>query len=405
MRNNTNITENLNFFNDYVIIPDDFIYESDTWEIRANSPSTSGNITVPKDVFESQENIQIQIELPISQGNLTTYLFSSSNQLVYSHSQSFSQSDVVVLIPISMNIDEGLYEIHTYWHGDNQAGIQKQSVYIKKPSESNLIPLLITLIVVLISSLTIALSSYSYIKYKHSKIIKEDHESKLNNAKKESERSHRNLLFNLYKDHFSLKHVIINQKDTGINLYYQCFSLEEINHILVSGFLEAIHNFGKTIFHRKDQSIYVKIEFQDSIMVMLEYYNFKICFVFDEEPTLEFVKTIKELSNEVENEFSHVITEFENDLTKFIGIRDIINDYLLVALIYPIRLKIPSVDMINQYEGKIIKEVLEYMKSNNITHFFVRDIVSLDEFNEKKAQSILNLIKKEIFNPIYDPAY
>jgi len=56
-------------------------------------------------------------------------------------------------------------------------------------------------------------------------------------------------------------------------------------------------------------------------------------------------------------------------------------------------------------QGKIIKEVLEYMKSNNITHFFVRDIVSLDEFNEKKAHSILNLIKKEIFNPIYDPAY
>jgi hypothetical protein len=405
LRNGSDITQNLNLFTNCLIISNDFINKNYTWEIRANSPSMNGKIEVPKDVFENQEKITVQIEFPISQGNLTINLLSSSNQIVYSHNQNFFQSNVAIEIPIPAEIDEGLYEIYTYWHGDNQAGIEKQSIFIKKPTDLNFFPLLLTVFLTLISSLTIAISSYSYIKHRHSKNLKEDHDSKLNNAKLKTDRSHRNLLFNLYKDHFSLKHVIINEKDTGINLYYQCFSFEELNHILVSGFLEAIHNFGKTIFHRKDQSVYVKIEFQNSILIMLEYYNFKICFVFDEEPTLEFIKTIKELSNEVENEFSQHITHFENDLTKFSGIRNILNDYLLVALIYPIKIKIPSVGMVDQYEETIIKEILENMKSNKKNYSFVQDLVNLDDFDEIKAQCILNLIKKEILTPMLDPTY
>ena len=401
LRNNSDITENLTLFTNYVIIPDEFINENDTWEIKANSPALNGFIEVPKDIYESQENITIQIELPVSQGYLTTKLVSTSNQVLYSHSQNFSQSNVVIIIPIAANIVEGLYEIQTYWYGNNQAGIQKQSVYIKNPSVLNQFSLLLTIFIAILGSFTIAVSTYSYIKYKQNKVIKEDHDSKLSSAKIDTERSHRSLLLNLYKDHYNLKHIIVNEKDTGINLYYQCFSFEELNHILVSGFLEAIQSFGKTIFHRKDQSVYMKIEFQGSILILLEYYNFKICFVFDDEPSIEFIKTLKELSNEIESEFSELIEHHNNDLTKFKGIRKIINDYLLTPLMYPLKVTIPSTDMVNQDEEKIIKEILENMKSCKRSHFFVQDLILLEDFDEKKAECILDFIKRKIINPVF----
>ncbi len=65
---------------------------------------------------------------------------------------------------------------------------------------------------------------------------------------------------------------------------------------------------------------------------------------------------------------------------------------------YP--LSVPNANEVNQEEKDIIKEIFEVMKINKTRSFYMKDLISLDDFNIKKAEIALRLSKEDTIQPI-----
>jgi len=66
--------------------------------------------------------------------------------------------------------------------------------------------------------------------------------------------------------------------------------------------------------------------------------------------------------------------------------------------LYP--LSVPNANEVNQEEKDIIKEIFEVMKINKTRSFYMKDLISLDDFNIKKAEIALRLSKEDTIQPI-----
>lgn len=65
---------------------------------------------------------------------------------------------------------------------------------------------------------------------------------------------------------------------------------------------------------------------------------------------------------------------------------------------YP--LSVPNANEVNQEEKDIIKGIFEVMKINKTRSFYMKDLISLDDFNIKKAEIALRLSKEDTIQPI-----
>ena len=385
-RNGLYFTPNvtINLIDKYILFPDASIIDGASWEIFANSPNEVLSLNIPKLKFGPDQDLEFSVLPPINPGNLTYILMNSLGFEEYRETIEITEtttSQIVLSYTLSSNPNEGTYWAYIYWFDGENAGIKSQDFQINIPFVLN--PIYIVIIVV--GSIILAGASFtSYKLIKRSKRIHQEYRQKI---------------YNKYMDVLNLDYFIIIEKRTGLNIYEKILAGKDMDASLITGFLEAIRSFGIELTGANEQSQTIKLEYQQSKIIMSEFKDFRILLIMKENPSQDFLDSIKSLSYDIDNTYGEDIAHFTGNIDKFANIKDLLDQHLETSLIYPLELK-PQDVKITSDEKVIINRAKEVMKMRNTDYFFLSYLLYAKKgFQVKDAETVLNLISKKIFQP------
>ena len=256
------------------------------------------------------------------------------------------------------------------------------------PIASNDINVIYQIIIIMLSIffVTVIVGISSYIVIKKYKLKRE---------------KYRENVFNTYMDVFNLNYFMVLNKTSGLNVYEQSIAGKEIDATLVSGFLQAIRTFGIELTDAEEHSQTIKLDFQESKILMAEYRQFRLIFIMKENPSQGFIDSIRLLSQDIDEVYGKFIAEFKGDRKHFKGIRELLERNLNISLIYPLKVVESQHVRLRVAEKTIINKVQRIMENKSTNHFYVSYLMSdKTEFNVRSAEIILNLIHKKVFQPI-----
>jgi hypothetical protein len=213
-------------------------------------------------------------------------------------------------------------------------------------------------------------------------------------------RGYREKIFNKYMDVLNLNYIMISDKRSGLNIYEQMISGRVMNPTLLSGFLQAIRSFGLELTGSEEQSQTIKLEFQKSKIVMSEFRNYRLINIFEENPSKEFMDSIEPLSQDIDKQYGKLLKNFDGEVTKFEGIKALLEKHLRISLVYPLKVFISDDIKLKSEEKTLVSQVLNFMKKENSDHFYISYLMSEGVFNPKRAEKILGLIERKIFQPV-----
>jgi len=207
-------------------------------------------------------------------------------------------------------------------------------------------------------------------------------------------------LYNSCLDILNLDYLMVTDKRSGLNVYAQNFTENEIDAALISGFLQAIHSFGIELIKVEDQSQIIKLEYKDSIVLMSEFVNVRLILIMKERPSRFFMYAIEELTYDIYKDYGTMIESFNGDVKKFQSIEALLKTHLNVSFIYP--QKIAPIDKlekmrISQNERLYINKAVSLMKTKNQDYFLIKSILPGKECNPKDVEILLKLNEKKIF--------
>ena len=190
------------------------------------------------------------------------------------------------------------------------------------------------------------------------------------------------------------------EKKSSLNVYDQSFTGQKFNSTLVSGFLEAIRTFGLDISGSGEHSQTVKLEYQDSKILMSDYKSFRLIFIMKEIPSSQFYGVIEELSLEIEETYGEFLINFKGNLQPFEGLESLLRKHLGTAFLYPLKLSGTGKMKLNPVERALINKSIEVMKKNRMDYFFVTQLIQEITFDSKEIEALYSLIIKRVFNPM-----
>ncbi|MFX0007919.1 MAG: hypothetical protein ACFFAV_14520, partial [Candidatus Hermodarchaeota archaeon] len=352
----------VNTTNYFVSIPDNTILEGSNWRITANSPNIPLSLNVPTTEFGPGQQIQFSVIAPINPGNLTFRLVNSLGFLAQSDVtyvlDSIRVEDLLISYQLSNNPYPGTYKAYVFWHNGTAGGVITQEYEIIIPF--TLDPMLIVIIVGVIAFISI----FSYTTYKVAKNSKLKHEA------------HRQKIFNKYMDVLNLDYFIIIHKKSGLNVYEQILATKTIDASLITGFLEAIRTFGIELTGADEQSQTIKLEYHQSKVLMSEFKSFRILLIMKENPSQDFLESIKTLSYDIDNKYGSQIENFKGNLDAFIGIRDLLEQHLQTSLIYPLKIVEQPVKLKSD-EKSMLNRAKSFMKKKSTDYFIVTNLLSI----------------------------
>ncbi|MBY8991872.1 MAG: hypothetical protein KGD58_14105 [Candidatus Lokiarchaeota archaeon] len=385
-RNGVDITPNvtINILDEYLVIPNDVLIDGASWEINANSPNVVLSLKTPKLKFEPDQDLEFSVLPPINPGNLTYVLINSLGFEEYRETVEIAvttTSEIVLAHTLSSNPNKGIYWAYVYWFDGENAGIKSQDFQVNVPFVLD--PLYIVIIVVG----SVLLAGASFISYKLVKRSKTKHQE------------FRQKIYNKYMDVLNLDYFIIIEKNTGLNIYEQLLAGKDIDASLITGFLEAIRNFGIELTGANEQSQTIKLEYLESKIIMSEFKDFRILLIMKDNPSQDFLDSIKSLSYDIDGEYGEDLANFTGEISKFSGIKNLLDIHLETSLIYPLELKTQNVK-ISSDEKTLIIRAEEVMKMRKTDYFFLSYLLYAKKgFQIKDAETVLNLIDKKIFKP------
>ena len=385
-RNGVDVTPNItiNILDEYLMIPNDVLIDGASWEINANSPNVVLSLNTPKLKFEPDQDLEFSVSYPINPGNLTYVLINSLGFEEYRETIEIAvttSSEIVLSYTLSSNPNEGIYWAYIYWFDGVNAGIKAQDFQVNVPFVLD--PLYIVIIVVG----SVLLAGASFTSYKLVKRSKTKHQE------------FRQKIYNKYMDVLNLDYFIIIEKRTGLNIYEQILAGKDMDASLITGFLEAIRSFGIELTGANEQSQTIKLEYQQSKIIMSEFKNFRILLIMKDSPSQDFLESIKSLSYGIDEKFGEDIAHFTGNIDKFTGIKALLDQNLETSLIYPLELKTQNVK-ISSDEKALITRAEEVMKMRKTDYFFLSYLLYARKgFQIKDAETVLNLISKKIFQP------
>jgi len=383
-RNGIDITfdVDLNLTDNFIFISNNTITSGETWLISAYSPTVDFTLNVPKTEFEPLQDLKFSVIVPNIQGNITYILIDALGFEEYRETKMVISQETLFCCNLSANPNEGIYKAYIFWYNNTDAGIKTQEFSVNIPFT---IPFEVILNVILLATLILAASITSYVLVKRKRRIKHEHQQKI---------------FNKYADVLNLHYFIISDKNSGLTVYEQIFTDKNLNSSLISGFLQAVRVFGIELTDANVETRSIKLDYQNSKILMLDYKNSRIILIMEENPSQDFLDSINALSYNIEEKFGHLFEGFDGDITKFSEIKSLLDQHLPTSLIYPLKV-ITHTTRIIPDEQIIINRAIKIMKEKNTDHFFVSSLhEKKKEFQVKDAETILNLIQKRIFQPI-----
>ena len=372
-----------------ITIPNEVILNDSFWKIEVYTPKTEFNINLLIEDWERGQSLQFSITPPTISGELRFFLINPAGfgyeepidtKEVYSEEVLFNYS-----IPI--NAIEGTYSVIITWNNKTDAGIQSEEFSVIIPIHPFTIdPWIIALVIFIVSAVfTLSLLSYRTIKKLRIRNLEETQK-----------------IYNQCMDILNLDYIMVSDKKSGLNIYTQVLSGEEIDATLISGFLQAVHSFGIELMKVEDNSQTIKLEYHGSIIIMSEFVNLRLIFIMKKSPSRFFLYAIDELAYDVYKNYGDLIQTYNGDVKNFAGISELIKHHFNITFVSPLKV-LPTETIgkvrLNQNERSYINKAASFMKLNNVNHFFIRDVISIKECNPKDVEIIFNLLSKKIFQP------
>ncbi|MHA2287149.1 MAG: hypothetical protein ACXABG_00055 [Promethearchaeota archaeon] len=387
-RGGLNVTSQIlvDTINHHIQIPNSTIVNGAIWLITAQSPNLGLTLEAPLTEYGPNEILYFYINPPFMLGNYSIFLVDSKEILVEEYKiekTEVSSSRIEFTHTLPPDPNEGTYKAYIYWNNATMAGVTTQAFSVTTPFVLD--PILVFLIAVII--VVVGISSFTaYKTIKRSKRIHEEH---------------RQSIFNKYMDILNLDYLIIVEKISGVNIYDQVLAGKNMNATLISGFLQAIQSFGIDLTGSENQSQMVKLEYQNSKILMSEFKDFRLTLIMKENPSQDFLQSIELLSYDINERFGDLLKEFDGEISQFEGIKELVEKRLPISLIYPLKLEENVETKLKLEEKNIINRAHSVMKAKNANYFFVSNLMSQEKgFQAKEAELILKLIEKNIFQPI-----
>jgi hypothetical protein len=118
-----------------------------------------------------------------------------------------------------------------------------------------------------------------------------------------------------------------------------------------------------------------------------------------ENPSQDFLDSIKALSYEIDTTYGDQIVNFTGNISNFKDVGELLDKHLETSLIYPLYLETQNIK-VNSEEKSLISRAINIMEKKNTNYFFVSHLLSTKKgFQVKDAETILKLIDKKIFQP------
>jgi predicted Holliday junction resolvase-like endonuclease len=393
-----NVTENVSIIDNFIFIPNKTIKDGAIWKITANSAKIDFSLNVPKTEFEPTQELWFSVIAPVIDGNFTFILINALGFEQDRKTRSVTSTEIIYNYTLSSNPNAGEWIAYIYWNNESDAGIQSQIFTITDIFASsngdddgldNIIavgidPLLIFM-VVLISIIVFVANLIIYQTVKRIKRKRELCMQKLRNK---------------IIDALSLNYIIISNSRSGLNVYEQFFMGKYIDPTLISGFLRAIQSFGIELTGTFQQSQTIKLEFQNSKILINEFRNFRLILIIAENPSEDFMNSIKDLSYDIDEKYGDLIRDFNGgSIIQFSDIRKLIEKHLNIYFFHPLKLVESKEVKLNSVEKSMVNKAKEIMKQNNLDYVFVSFLMYEQKYNPKNIQTIYNLIDKKIFQP------
>ena len=201
-------------------------------------------------------------------------------------------------------------------------------------------------------------------------------------------------------DSLNLNYIMISENSSGLNVYEQFFGGKEIDPTLISGFLAAIRSFGIELTGTFQQSQTIKLDFQNSKILMNEFRNFRLILIMGENPSDDFIESINNLSHDIEREYGEMIRDFDGQLTKFKGIGKLIERNLNISFLFPLKVVPSKANKLTPAENSVLNKAREIKKQNNLDYIFTSFLMDDQTYDSKRIKAIFGLIEKGIFQPI-----
>ena len=400
-KNGINLTDindqNTEIIGNTIFIYNDSFSQGAFWNITAYSPDIPFDATIPTKIYGASQTMKITVIPPPTIGNLSFFLIDPFGDGLLIGTSENPTEDVLFEHTFSINPFIGQWKAYILWNNLTDVGLQVLTFQVGTASTdgggggsgttvvSGIDPQLIymTLLYIVIGSL-VGLSSYKMVKrHKRAKV------------------AHREKIFNKYMDLLNLDYIMISEKESGVNVYEQILAGKERDVTLISGFLEAIRSFGIELSGSEDESQAIRLQYQNMNIIMNDFRNFRILNVMKEPPSQDFLDSLRPLSHDIETYYGKSLKEFDGEVTKFRGIKDLLEDHLQTPLLYPLKVVMAKETKLNSAEKSIVNKALSLMKRNNVDHFFVSYLMGkAKEFNVKNAEIILKIIEKKVFRPI-----
>ena len=399
-KDNTNITASKEVvINENVLyILNDTINNVAFWEITAKSPKIDFTLDRSRGTeFKLGEELIFSAMAPTREGNFTFLLYNELGAELDKKVLPVTSDETIYSFNITSSSSPGNWIAYIYWNNNKDAGVQSQGFSIIDPQipdpnpdpdpdpiSKNLDFPWEILLIILASGGGGTLTVYQAVIRK-----------KRRNELKFKEIS------NKFKDILNLNYLMISDIKSGVNVYEQFYMGKFVDPSLISGFLDAIRNFGIALTGSYLKSETVSLDYEDSIILMNESDDFRLIIVMSEKPSEEFTNSITNLSKDIQKKYGELLREFKGgSIIQFAGISELIEMHLFVSFASPLKIFMQKKASLNPQEKSIIEKAKEIMKQTNLDYFYTSFLMPDQKFNPEMTPMIFNLINKKIFQPI-----
>ncbi len=358
------------------------------WEITTKSPKTDFTLDLSRGTeFKLGNELIYSAIALIREGNFTFLLYNELGVELDNKTIAVTSGDTVYSFNITSTASLGYWTAYIYWNSYNDASVKSQVFKIipnrPPPFDINLIPVIIIGVILGGGSLT-SLTAYQTIKRK-----KRRSDLKLKG------------ISNKFKDILSLNYLMISDIKSGVNVYEQFITGRFMDPSLISGFLDAIRNFGIELTGSYRKSETLSLDYEDSIILMNESEDFRIIIVLSDKPSEEFTNSITNLAKDIKEKYGDLLRAFKGgQVTQFAGLSELIEKHLNVSFASPLKIAFHKKAKLNTIEKSIIQKANEIMNQTNLDYFYTSFLMPDQKFDPETTNVIFDLINKKIFQPI-----
>ncbi|MBD3214529.1 MAG: hypothetical protein GF311_18090 [Candidatus Lokiarchaeota archaeon] len=389
-KDNLNISSEIiiNKQENYILITNDTIESEVDWEILAYSTKLQISLNTPKLEFETGQELRFELNNPTISGNYTFVLIDSYGLEIYRIMKTIPPDNNLFSYLIPENIDAGNFKALIYWNNNSHAGVSTREFNIIKGTNTrnlnnDLLPIILGIVIG--GGSIIGVGSIFGAK-KH-----------ISNKKKKLDD-----FFQKCSELLNIKSIIVTEKISGVALYSRSFSGKDFDGDLLSGFFQAIRNFGEEALEEFEDSRTLKLNYKNYAVLMNDFVNVRLIVIMKEQPSPNFQYTLDDLTYDIYMKYGSEIDNFKGDLSNLRDIENIIKQYLDINLIYP--LKVNQKDNIklklNIPERRLFEKAKKMIQKRNENFFYSISILPQNECQPEDFSALKSLIEKEIFLPI-----